>query len=433
MIRLMKLLKHNKSVSDFLVLASGSMLGQGMAILFAPILSRIYTQEQMGLYTLVLTAVGMFESAICLRYDLILVSEENDNKIKSLFVSSFRIAIVLSSIITIVYSLILLLSGQVALNQLWLTAFVLPCLICGGLILLLTSLNNRHKEYKNIALASLSQGVTHNGFSAIFGIISNLGVFGLILGRIIGYLSYIIVSCRTNAVKELNKKSILNRNERLGILVDNKEQALFSTPAVIISCVSYSIVNLFLSQLYGTAILGLYSYSYRLLGLPITVISANISRMFFKDASIEYHNNHNMKRSFLKMLVPVVLLTIGMVIVFKLFAPSLFALILGERWREAGVFVQILAPMFGLRLLSNSFANATIVTNKQFITLVLQVLYLFAASFVFLICKIHSFDVYFFLELMNIIFSVINAVYFFVLALLCYKSDIKKHSKKRGI
>ncbi len=406
---------------DFLTLAIGSMLGQGLAIVFAPILSRIYTEEQMGTYTLILTAVGMFESSICLRYDLIIVSEKKDNRIRSIAHSCLKISLLLSCIITFTYSLYLLLSGQLPLNKTWMGAMVFPALVCGSIILILTAVNNRNKNYKNIALSSFSQGLVHNSLSTLLGLFHSFGVLGLILGRLGGYLSYIFVASRPKQIKELRKQELLSLKERFEILNEYKRQALFSTPACVIACVSYSIVNIFLSQLYGKSILGIYSYSYRLLGLPLIIISANISRMFLKNAAVEYHQKKTMRRTFLKMLVPVSIISLIMVIAFKLFAPSFFTFFLGSRWKDVGVFVQILAPMYGIRLLSNSFSNATIIVNKQFIALALQFLYLIASATVFIICRYQRHDVFDFLRFMNYLFCLIYAVYFMVIALLCLK------------
>ena len=417
--------KHN-GIKDFLWLSVGSIVGQGMAILFAPILSRIYTEEQIGTYTLILTAAGMFESAICLRYDLIVVAEKDESNIKSIAVSCINISLILSSAITVLYSLYLVVSNQIKLSKVWLVAFVFPILFGGGIILVLTAINNRYKEYKSISISSLTQGIVHNGLSAVLGLFHVFGVLGLILGRVMGYASYIFLSSRTQSVKNTRNKTIKERSERFSILKNNKKQALFSTPAVLVSCFSYSIINLFISQLYGTEILGVYSYSYRLLGLPITVISANISRMFFKDASTEYNESHTMKRSYLKMLIPISIISVIMVICFELFAPALFATFLGEKWREAGVFVQLLAPMYGIRLVSNSFTNATIVKGKQFVSLLIQIMYLFVAFILFLICKFNETDIYFFLKAMNILFCLVYSVYFLTLTLMCVRKEDKK-------
>ncbi len=429
MLERIKQIRNRKGLYDFILLAGGSMLGQGMAILFAPILSRIYTEEQMGTYTLILTAVGMFESAICLRYDLIIVSEEQESRIRSIFYSCVRIALLLSAVITVGFSSYLVLTDQLEIKKIWLGAFIFPALICGGLILIITALNNRYRQYKSIAASSLAQGFVHNGLSALLGLTHVFGVLGLILGRIAGYISYLLIATKTDAAKKLKDYDLLPRPERVEILKENKKQALFSTPAVIISCLSYSIINLFLSQLYGKGVLGIYSYSYRLLGLPLTVISANISRMFFKDASIEYHQNHNMKRSFIKMLIPVAMISIVMVVGFRLFAPPVFAFFLGERWREAGVFVQLLAPMYGVRLLSNSFTNATIVVSKQFISLALQILYLVAATTIYFVCRQNALDVYSFLKIMNLMFCVIYVAYFAVLAFICLRTEKRGYSE----
>ena len=74
--QLIKNLRQNKALSSITTLASGSLIAQVITILTSPITTRIFTPEELGTYTLLITAVNMFGPIICLRYDLAIVTEK---------------------------------------------------------------------------------------------------------------------------------------------------------------------------------------------------------------------------------------------------------------------------------------------------------------------------------------------------------------------
>lgn len=411
---------------NFITLAGGSVLGQGIAILFSPILSRLYSPEEMGVYTLVLTAVGMFESAVCLRYELLIVSEEQERKTSQLIAASVRICFALSALITAGYLGYSLITNQVEDKDLGLVLFSFPILVLHGISCISASYNNRLREYKRMSLASVTQGGLHNGLSALFGLL-HFGSIGLIFGRLIGYIGNVLVSIGLRRIPA-GVKTVKNHpfRECISVLKENKKQALFSTPAVLVSGIAYSVINIFIADLYGEKILGLYSYSYRLLGLPLIVVSASISRLFFKDASVEFERYGHMKKTFMHLLVPLFGIAVAMTVGFKLLAPWAFAFFFGEQWREAGVYVQILAPMFAVRLVATSYANATIVRKKQFLSLMLQILYLVVTFSVYQYAKSSSIGVHSFLNILNWSFVVIYMIYFVVLMQLCFSREKNK-------
>lgn len=410
---------QKNNLLDFIILSGGAIIGQGITILFSPLLSRVYSPEEMGFYTLVLTAVAMFESAVCLRYELVIVSEAREANIQPLIAICVRLAIPISAIVTIGYLIYVIAAKQIESQQWWIVLFIFPIMLLHGISCISTSYNNRKKEYQRISYASIMQSGVHNSFSALMGLF-HFGVLGLILGRILGYLANVYVSigakrfCKAYKIVRENKTA-----DCIYLLKENRKQALFSTPAVILSCAAYSIINLFIHILYGDAVLGLYSYSYRLLGLPLIVVSANLSRMFFKEAAVEFHETGRMKRSFSQLFFPLFGIAILMVVLFKLFAPTVFAVVFGEQWKEAGVYVQILAPMFAIRFIATSFTNVTIINGKQIISFILQMTYLLATVLLYAYSSVYHIDILAFLKWMNILFCIIYTVYFFVILKMC--------------
>lgn len=75
-------------------------------------------------------------------------------------------------------------------------------------------------------------------------------------------------------------------------------QPLYSVPAIFANNFSYSSINLFIESLFGLSFLGYYSMSFRILGMPLSLISTNVSKVFFEEASREYNQTKQFKISF---------------------------------------------------------------------------------------------------------------------------------------
>lgn len=58
-------------------------------------------------------------------------------------------------------------------------------------------------------------------------------------------------------------------------------------PAHFLNSASYSMLNFYITELFGLGILGYYSITYRILGIPLTLVSLNVSKVFFQRASEE--------------------------------------------------------------------------------------------------------------------------------------------------
>ena len=64
------------------------------------------------------------------------------------------------------------------------------------------------------------------------------------------------------------------------------------------------------------------------------------------------------------------------------FAPSLFALVFGEKWRVAGEYARLMCPMFYLRFISNPLSLVAIIAQKNRFEFVWQVGMLFCLTIV---------------------------------------------------
>ena len=92
-------------IRSSLTLMSGSVVAQIFAVCFSPVITRLYSEVEIGEYTLVLTAVSMFGSVICLRYDMAIVPENDERNVYSLIKLCTILSFIFSLFVSVGYSI----------------------------------------------------------------------------------------------------------------------------------------------------------------------------------------------------------------------------------------------------------------------------------------------------------------------------------------
>lgn len=420
----LKLLFNNSILKSIMTLTLGTIGGQFITILAAPIMTRLYSPEDIGLYTIIITAVGMFGGIIAGRYDIAIVTEENEENLYSLIKLCISISLILSIILGAIYSLYYFLNGNqsVSFTVFFLTVVLL--LFLYGLELIFTSYNNREQNYNLISKGSISQATAKEGFMLFFGTL-NPSPGSLILSEIIGRLLKLYK--QSLDIKKI-RVDFENVNFKRMFFVAKKysDQPKFSVPALFANSLSHSSINLFVNQLFGEAILGYYSISYRVLSIPLALISANISKVYFKEATKDFNKNGNYNNKFVKTTLLLMSLGMPMVIFLYLFSPTIFEVIFGSEWSVAGRYVQILAPMYGIRLIVSPLTIGMILSRKQKYEFLTQSLFLFASIIAFLVTKIFNLSVEIYLLLISLTYSLIYLLYYFILYKISKIENIKE-------
>lgn len=419
---------EKKKSSSFLyaigTLISGSMIGQIITIICSPILTRIVPPDELGLYTLVTGAVTIFGSIMSFRYEMCIVYEKDEKKLYPIIKLSLLICIAVSLLVVAGYFIYF---RKINLGKHCLTLAVAAGLLVllMGIINIVTAYNNRRGQYKLITKTYVQRMATQNACNLGAGFLG-FGGIGLAYSQVIGYIAGI----RGQSQEIWNQRSVIIRasfKDMVEVARDNKRQALLSTPATLANGLSFSLISYFIEALFTRTVVGYYSISYRILGLPITIISGNVSRVFLERASKEYSEKGSFINTYKWTILMAVGLGIPMGIVLILFAPWACEFFFGDGWSIAGEYIRILAPMFIMRFIAGCVNSAAIIINKQQVDFVIQWLLTGFVVLTFLYAKVAKVEVYQFLHMLNVGFCLIYAVYIILFGL-CAKGNRKKHT-----
>lgn len=412
---------NNSFFKSISTLAYGSLIAQFITMAASPIMTRFYTSEEIGINTLILTVVSIFGGIICGKYDMSIVTEKEQSKMLSLIKLSLIICISFSLIISLGYGVYYWLTDTENNYIFFMTLSIFALLLTTGIGNILIGYNNRNKEYTLMTSVYVVRTVARTLTMVILGFFKT-GVFGLILSQVIGQVFG--VKKQSKSVKPYFNKILKSSSEEMSFVAKkHKKQLYFSVPATFANSFSYSSINLFIENLFGLATLGYYSMSFSILGLPLSLISNNVSKVFFEEASREQEEFGLYKKTFAKTSIFLIIIAIPMTLSLIFVAPPLFGWFFGEEWIVSGNYVKLLAPMFGIRFVVTALSPGMILSQKQNFDLLLQLLFILMSVFGFLLAKYFILTIDKYLIFVSLSFSVIYLLYFFILLL--YSKKVK--------
>jgi len=357
---------ESEFIKNVLALFTGTVLAQAIPIVISPLLTRIYTPEDFGLLAIYVSLSGLFGIIATGRYELAIVLPKDNKDGLSLFALSIILTFLIAAF---TFFLVVVFGSQIASwykapkIERWLILIPITVLLT-GIYQALNYYATRKKRFGNISVSK----VTDSFFNALVKVIMGLktiGAGGLIVGNIIGQLAGILALIKSFWEKGVVRQIIMWRQN---ISVQAKKYSDFlkiNTIHAFSDVLQVTLLIFFMSSFFGSAIVGLYALTLRIIKVPTGFIGGSVSQVFYQKASEKYANGEEIKPMVIKMLGTLALVSAPVFAVIILFGPSLFAFVFGEGWREAGEYAQILSPWIFLSFIISPVSQIPIIVNRQ--------------------------------------------------------------------
>jgi O-antigen/teichoic acid export membrane protein len=184
----------------------------------------------------------------------------------------------------------------------------------------------------------VAQSISGSVSKIILGFLA-FGSFGLICGEIIGRMVGIGTLGRTVLPKIWRSIHDLDFHKVRSLAHRYKKFPTFSLPAGFINELSLQAPTLLLSMMFGYEIVGLFSLSYSMLVLPISLISNSIAQVYFGEISELFrYKSDKILSLYLDTTKKLFMFGAPIILIGAVISPILFPLIFGSAWKEAGIF-----------------------------------------------------------------------------------------------
>jgi len=411
------LLRNLKPKSEFsrnvLTLMTGTTIAQAIPIAISPILTRIYTPEDFGIFALYMSVASILSVVATGRYELAIMLPKKDEDAMNIVVLSITISFLVSLISLVIVSVfnkkITDLLGNSEISM-WLYFIPLTVLLTG----VYQSFNywlNRKKQYKRLA----SNRIMQSGVTAIANLsmgFAELGRSGLIIGSIVGKSVATIVLVRKVLIED---RFFLKKVEKLKIFILAKRYIQFpkfDIWASLLNVFSYQITHILFNTLFNSTIAGYYYLTQRILGLPFAFVASAISDVFREQASSDFKKFGSAATIYKSTFIKLFVLGLFPSIILYFFSVDLFTIVFGKKWTIAGEYVQILTPMLFIKFIASPLSFMLYIGEKQKLNFYSQALFLISILYSFLVGK----DAYEVLRNMAWLFSFVYIYYIFISA-----------------
>lgn len=392
-------------------LLTGATITQLIPLITAPILSRIYLPEYYGYIGLYISFSTIATSITNLQLSQAIIvtetKEEEDNLV--------LLCLLLTILFTFISLIIVFFYNHFNLNQkvhnslnLWLWFLPLSILI-NGMSTIYIKLLTKHNKFRLLSFSRVSTTIITVSISLFVGYLTKTEL-GLFLGLLIGQFTGLFIIMVGSKELALNIHSC-KKEKMIGLIKKHKKFTLFTLPSDFLGNWS-SQLPIQMITYYSTAnAVGLFNYTQRMVSIPINLISGSTAPVFAQRATKDYLNDGCCRPIYIK--TSLMLAGIGFLpfLGLLLFAPNLFGLVFGEKWIEAGIYAQILTPMFYLKFIVNPLSFVFYLANKQFEDFILNI---FTIVLIFLSLYLgHYFfnNVYWMLVFFSFSFSLIYLIY----------------------
>lgn len=321
----------NTFIKDFSKFFSGALLAQLLAFGLGPVLSRLFTPKDFGLFALyiqMLSPLLVFGGA-----GLFLLLPMNKNKETSRTV--FKLTMFSSTSI----SLAIIILGFFNIleieyfNSLW------PYLAVGIILSNLRGfLHFQSVSDKLFLYNSKSKLIESAGGSSLNILTGYLGYnqFGLVIGNLVGQLLFItsfIVKYKQRCKDFYERQSFKSYFE---FFKNNKKNIILQSFNQFIEVMLILLFSVLITKISSINELGSFVFCYKVIQTPLTLFAdyfgqASLARI--SDLNAHSHQKKFLVKSYLLLLLP----SFFLILLFQTFGVEIFLFVFGDGWEQAGL------------------------------------------------------------------------------------------------
>lgn len=347
------------------VLASGTVIGQGLVLLVSPILTRLYDPDAFGVLGVFVALVSIAGVVVGLRYPLAVPLPEDDAAASDvLLLSLASVGLVSVLVAAATWFAQGWLRSTLGLEAIASYLWILPLVVAiSGAYDALNYWAVRTKGFKAIAQTRVSQGLATALGQVALGAVG-LGAPGLVAGQAMGRATGIVTLLKL-ALRTARPAGGPGTLQRLTVAaVRYRRFPLYSTWSALANTLSVHLPIMLLTSYFGVGVAGLYTLSTRVLQSPISIVGTAVSQVFLSDAAGAARAGTlgsaatSALRSLARLGLPLGLMAL-------LAAPAGFEVVFGAEWRTAGTFTQLLVPWLVLVFLTSPLSVIPSVVERQ--------------------------------------------------------------------
>jgi O-antigen/teichoic acid export membrane protein len=353
-------------IKGFTALLGGTVVAQAIPIFFSPILTRIFSPEEMGVLAFYISLIAILSVLATGRFELAIQIPRSDKEAFKVMLLASSLSVTGSAVVLICTLLLTsLFSSSSIADKLGGMIWMIPLsLMMAGIFQSTSYWLNRKQAFFLLSKVRILQSLILVFLQILLGYLG-FGEDGLIFGYFIGQLSAILFLIRSgfpNISNGISKKLILNC---IAVARRHKNFPRYMIPGQLANIISSQTPVILLGIIYGPSYAGFYALTERVLLSPSSIIGTAVGDIYRQRAALAYQATGNCRVLFLKTLLLLTLTSCIPLLVILIAGPWIFATIFGAYWHESGEIAQLMAFMFFFQMISSPLSQTVLFAQMQ--------------------------------------------------------------------
>lgn len=369
--RIKNILKGN-FVKSVAVLVSGTAIGQLIAILSLPILTRVYSPDSFSILAVYVSALSLITvvSGMCFEFAIPLPkSERIAAALCLLAITSVLIFTGLSTLAVIfLQELLNTLTDAKLAHFLWLIPIGVFAV---GMYNALQYWSSRNKKFGLIAKTRVTQSLSGTGIKLGAGYFLAGSTIGLIFGQLLAQGSGFI-SLGASLLKYDIKvfKSVKLKHFKLALKRYDKFPK-YTTLAVFTNTAGIQLPIIIIAYYAIGSEAGYLMIAMQLLSVPMSLLGASIAQVYLAEGADRYHRGE-LKSFTNRTIINLAKISSVPILAAAIISPFFMPYLLGEEWSRTGVLISWMAPWFFMQFITSPVSSILYITNNQKLAFYLQ-------------------------------------------------------------
>ena len=352
--------------NEVMALGTATVVSQILAAGAVLVLTRLYSPHDFGVYAAAVSITAIVVVAGCLRYEQAIPIAASRAQAAELIVLSLALGV---AILFLAACVLLFFQSQIAgwsgLPSVGPYIGLILLAATGALVSsVLSAWAVRTRAFSELARTRLWQAVGLVLTQTSLGLAGG-GAGALLLGDALGRGAGTARLARRlwredgDVLRRVRARSLLavaNRYRRFPI---------FSGPSALLDAVNLQLPTLAVVALFGSATAGLFLLASRVGSLPNALTMAAVAPVFVAQSARVKSDPDALRRLFERTARRLLLIGVGPATVLVVAGPTLFPLVFGATWAEAGVIAALFAPMFLAQLITAPLSGVLSVLERQ--------------------------------------------------------------------
>jgi O-antigen/teichoic acid export membrane protein len=354
---------------DAASLALGALTAQALNLLAMPVLSRLYSPEDFGLFSVFMAVSGVVATAITLRYETTIVIPKSDREAVALVILSFMLVTILGVPLALLAHFLTAhlpyLSDAFGLGA-WLS-----WAIGAGALTSLIAINNawltRLGRFHQISRQRVALAL----ITILLGI--SWGLFDISTGLLLAQICALFSVCVYVMWYMSPLANTTKTQELVGVFKQYIKAPKFLLPVALLDVITMQLPLLLISVWYGSELAGHFGMAWRVTALPMTLVGVAVGQVFFQQFSKAWPDALAAKKLLFKTWKSLAWVGLAPMLFLLFWGREAFAFCFGGKWEDAGAISSVIAPLLFASLLHSPTSTASIVLGLHKRVLLLSI------------------------------------------------------------